>query len=148
MSRTLAALLHVAIALGGGLAAAIAAPRDITVWLQLAVITAGAIVTYVAPLVGVKWQAWLKIALGAALPAAIAAALPFIPGIGQGFDTQNVLPLIIAVLVAVGTQIGVDARVGAIDAGTAVPGGVPVVVTSLAPPPVTPSFDPATTGGD
>lgn len=128
MSKWYAALLHVAITLAGALGAAVAAPRDISVWLQLTVIAAGAVVTYVVPLAAVKWQAWMKVVLGAALPAVIAAAIPFIPGVGQGFDPQNVLPLIVAVLAALGTQIGVDHRV-------TVAAGVPV-------------FDPVTMGGD
>lgn len=110
MSKWYAALLHIGITIAGGLGAAVAAPRDLSVWLQLAVIAAGSVVTYAVPLVNTKWQAALKVILGAALPAVIAAALPFIPIVGKGFDPQNILPLIVAVLAALGTQIGVDSR--------------------------------------
>lgn len=105
-----AALLHVAITLGGVIGTAFAAPATLSVWLQIAVVTAGSVVTYVVPLLDSKWRAALKVLLGGVLPAAVAAAIPFIPATGFQFEPANVLPLVVAVLAAVGAQFGVDIR--------------------------------------
>lgn len=143
MNRILAALLHVAVAVAGVLGAAIAAPRDLSVWAQIAVVALGAAVTYIVPLTNAKWRAWLKVMLGAVIPAAIIAALPFIPVVGHGFDPQNALPLIMAVLVAIGTQLGVDVRTNPIPAPDS-----PAVLSSLPTPAVVFASTPEASGGD
>lgn len=143
MSKYLAALLHVAIVMAGAVGAAVAAPRDLSLWLQLSVVAAGAVVTYLVPLADKAWQGWMKVVFGAIVPGVIAAALPFIPTVGSGFDPQNLLPLIVAVLSALGAQIGIDHRVDSAPAEPPAP--FVQVVTSAqtsAVPPVTPA-DPA-----
>lgn len=113
MQKYLAALLHIAIVLSGAVAAVIDKPITLTVALQLAVLAAGSVVTYLVPLLAVRWQSVLKTLLGGVLPTIVAAAVPFIPGLSGHVTAQNVIPVIAAVLAALGTELGVSARADA-----------------------------------
>jgi hypothetical protein len=95
---------------------------------QLIALVAGAVITFLVPLVPGKWAGALK--TGAAALAAVATAV--VPFALQGTLTYEQLSIVaLALLNALGVEVGVQARKSVIDAGTAAP-GAPVDITEVA----------------
>jgi hypothetical protein len=93
-------------------------PVDWNAVAQFVVLVLGAVVTYLVPLLGAKWQGAAKTGV-AIVAAVISALLPFIlPG---GFDPSVSVPVIIvAVLNVISTELGVQIRTS----DTAIDGGI------------------------
>lgn len=98
---------------------------------QLVALVAGAVVTFIVPLAKGKWTGLWK--TGATLLGALAAAVvPF--ALSGGITPEQVTTVVLAVLTALGVEVGVEARKsGLIDARGGDPAAVPVV-TSLPDP--------------
>jgi len=113
-------------------------PGDLTVTVPFAILVLGAIGTYVAKLLDAKWQGGLKTGIAIATTI-LSAVLPFIlPG---GFDPAVSVPVIIvAVLNALATQLGVAIRVDPVLA-TANAAGVHNISSLPAPHPALSSSD-------
>ncbi|GAA3729982.1 hypothetical protein GCM10022239_03250 [Leifsonia bigeumensis] len=107
LNKYLAALLSIAIVL---ITAFVAIPDDqrtpATLW-QLGILAAGAIATYLVPIVDGRWAGLLK--TGAAIVAAVIGAL--IPLLGSGHLTvTQILVLILAGLNVLAVEVGVNVR--------------------------------------
>ena len=125
-----AALISIALVAFGFLKTAFADNLDAAEVWQLVALVAGAALTFLVPLVRGKWAGLLKTG-AAALAAAATAIVPFAL---QGYLTPEQWTIVIlAVLTALGVEVGVQARVSMIDAGTLVP-GQPATITSLPDP--------------
>lgn len=75
---------------------------------QFAVLVAGAIATYLVPLLAIRWQGAVKTGI-AILAAIISSLLPFL--LPEGFDPGVSVPVIIvAVLNVIATELGVQIR--------------------------------------
>jgi hypothetical protein len=146
LNKYLSALLHIGIVIAGALAAVIDQPITVTVALQLAVLAAGSVVTYLVPLLDKQWQGILKTLIGGVLPAVVTAALPFLPGLAGHLSAQTLIPVIAAVLAAVGVEIGAGARtdtaptpVDPLPAPAPLPAASAVVPSDPAPSVIVPS---------
>ena len=124
-----AALISIALVAFAFLKTALADSLDAAEVWQLIALVAGAVATFVLPLASGPWAGALK--TGSAVLVALATAI--VPFALQGTITPEQWTIVaLAVLNALGVQVGVDARKSVIDAGTAVP-GQPVTITSLDP---------------
>ena len=122
-----AALVSIALAAVVFLQTAFADRLDIAEVAQLVAIVAGAVITFLVPLLSGAWAGGLK--TGAALLAAAATALaPFL--ITGTISPEQWMVVALAVLNVLGVELGVQARKSMIDAGT-VRDGEPAVITSL-----------------
>lgn len=75
--------------------------------LQFVVLGAGAVVTYVVPLLEGGWRGGLKTGI-AVLAAVITAAIPLIGGV---WNVQTIAVVVLAAVNALATQLGVNIRV-------------------------------------
>jgi len=98
---------------------------------QLVALVAAAVITFLVPLFSGKWAGLFK--TGATLLGALAAAvIPF--ALQASITSEQILTVALAVLTALGVEIGVQARTsGLIDAGKHV-AGTAAVITSLPDP--------------
>jgi hypothetical protein len=121
------ALLSLTVLLVTSITAALAGPITLTVLIQLGLLFLGGVVTYIVPLMSGPWAGVFKVGIGV-VAAALAAIVPLLTG--TSWTLQNTLIVVLAVVNALATQLGVAIRKDPIDAGTAVP-GVPSVITNV-----------------
>jgi hypothetical protein len=115
--RFATAILSFVTVLAAPLAAAVVAPLTATAVWQLIAVGVGAVVTFIVPLIGSKWQGLFK--TGFAILGAVAAAL--IPIVSSTWTAQSTLIVVIAVVNILATELGVQIR-------TATP--VPATITN------------------
>ena len=121
-----AALVSIALAAVVFLQSAFADDLDAAEVAQLVAIVAGAVITFLVPLLSGPWAGGLK--TGAAIAAAAAAAIaPFL--LTGTITPEQWMVVALAVLNALGVEVGVQARKSMIDAGTIVDGVTPVITT-------------------
>lgn len=118
------ALLSLTVLLVTSITAALAGPVTLTVLIQLGLLFLGGVVTYIVPLLSGGWVGGLKVGIGV-VAAALAAVVPLLTG--AHWNLQNTLIVVLAVVNALATQLGVAIRKDPIDAGTAVPGSATVI---------------------
>lgn len=125
-----AALISIALVAFAFLKTALADELDYAEVAQLVALVAGAVITFFVPLLSGPWAGGLK--TGAAIVAAAATAIvPF--ALQGGITAEQLTIVVLAVLNALGVEVGVSARKSVIDAGTAAPGR-PATITSLGDP--------------
>jgi hypothetical protein len=126
-----AALISIALVAFAFLKTALADELDLAEVSQLVALVAGAVIVYFVPLLSGPWAGGLK--TGAAVVAAAATAI--VPFVLQGTITPEQWTIVaLAVLNALGVEVGVNARKsGLIDGGTAL-AGTAAVITSLPDP--------------
>jgi hypothetical protein len=124
-----AALLPFFILVVGASQTVLKAPIDWNATITFGIVVAGAVATFIVKLVPIKWQGALKTGV-AILTAILSALLPFVlPG---GFDPSVNWPIIIvAVLNALATELGVQVRTDPVVATGAGTVADPAVVTSV-----------------
>lgn len=118
------ALLSLTVLLITSITATLSGPINATVLIQLALLFLGGVVTYIVPLLSGGWVGGLKVGIGV-IAAGLAAVVPLLTG--APWTLQNTLVVLLAVVNALATQLGVAIRKDPIDAGTAVPGGVATI---------------------
>jgi hypothetical protein len=123
-----AALLPFAVLVIGASQTVLHAGFNLQVDIPFAVIVLGAILTFVVRLLPAGWQGGLKTGI-AIVTTILSAALPFVLP-GTVHLSASVPVVVVAILNALATELGVQIRTNPIDAGTAVP-GVPADVSSL-----------------
>lgn len=107
INRYLAALLSIAVLVLGALQVALQNGLELVEVVQLVPIVAGAVVTFVVPLLEGRWAGGLK--TGAAIVATAASAI--VPFVLQGYITPEQLVIVaIAVLNALAVEVGVQVR--------------------------------------
>lgn len=113
-----AALISIALVAFGFLKSAFRDDLDAAEVWQLVALVAGAVLTFLVPLVGGRWAGLLK--TGAAAVAAAATAI--VPFALQGYLTPEQWTIVIlAVLTVLGVEVGVQARVSEVKAPGATP---------------------------
>lgn len=124
-----AALISIALVAFAFLKTALADSIDAAEVAQLIALVAGAVIVYLVPLVPIRWSGALKTG-AAVLAAAMTAIVPFLL---QGTITPEQWTIVaLAVLNALGVEVGVQARASGIVADTAT--GQPVSTAVLADP--------------
>jgi len=124
-----AALIPLAILVLAGIPAVQADPDNLSVWLPFVVLVLGAVGTWAVPLFPTGWQGRAKIGVSA-IAAAVSAVLPFL--LPTGWNPETSIPLLlIAILNATATALGVTIRTEPLVATGAGTKADPAVITSL-----------------
>lgn len=105
-SKYAAAVLSTLVVVGTSLATALGGHVDWSVLLQLAIVTAGAVGTYIVPVLPTGWRGGGKVGV-AILAALLTAAVPFV----GGWTAQAVVLIILAGVQAAAVHLGVAIRV-------------------------------------